>query len=261
MIAPLFEFFEVISEELSSQASRVITRDALQVNKEVSSLLDDLKQEMRAATTEEAIEMAVGALLLHFKEKGAQLPFGFDSGTGRFEAIDFEFLSFVNGMVSIRGVGKRSRDFECHVAQRIGKRATGTIHRVGHPRDKKKKKAVFNKYLRPLGFSRPVLLGKEKDGGFDILWLLPLGTIPHRPIVSVQCKNGEFNMEEADKSVGAGRRSFSQHGGLQPDVHVPCVLFNDYIRSDILTRKQLNFVPLGLTDLAVLHTPVSVELI
>jgi hypothetical protein len=68
-------------------------------------------------------------------------------------------------------------------------------------------------------------------------------------------------MEVADQSVGAGSRSFSQHSGLQPSVHVPCVLFNDYIYPEILTTKQLNFVPLGLTDLAPVTETISVELI
>jgi hypothetical protein len=44
-------------------------------------------------------------------------------------------------------------------------------------------------------------------------------------------------------------------------VHVPCVLFNDYILPQRLTKKQLNFVPLGLTDLAGLVQKISVELI
>jgi hypothetical protein len=106
-----------------------------------------------------------------------------------------------------------------------------------------------------------VALGQEKDGGLDILWLLPLGSIPHRPIVSVQCKNGEFNVEVADTSLGAGVRSLSQHTGLQPTVHVPCVFFNDYIHADILGGKQLQYVPLGLTDLARMQHKISVKLI
>ena len=119
----------------------------------------------------------------------------------------------------------------------------------------------FNAHLKTLGFDRPVLLGKEKDGGLDILWLLPMGTIPHRPLVSVQCKNGEFNMEVADQSVGAATRSFSRHTGLQPTIHVPCVLFNDYISPESFTLKQLTFVPLGLTDLARMNERISLQMI
>ena len=164
-------------------------------------------------------------------------------------------------MNSIRSIGKRSHDFECTVARRLSNRATGSIHRVGHPRDTKKKSAQFNEYLRTLGFSRPVLLGKDKDGGLDILWFLPIGTAPHRPIVSVQCKNGVFNMDEARKSVGSASDSLSQHGGLQSQVHVSCVLFNDYIYPELFSAKQMHFVPLGITDLAPLEQKVSVELI
>jgi hypothetical protein len=261
MFGSLFEFFEVIADELSTENSRVLTRFDLQVGHEESTLLDDLQCEMRAGSSDEAIERAVAGLRRHFEGKGAQLPFTYDPNTGRFTATDPPFLAFVKDMSSIRSVGGRSRDFECRVAERLGQRATGTVHRVGFPRNTKKNKRDFNGYLRTLGFGRPVLLGKEKDGGLDILWLLPLGTIPHRPIVSVQCKNGEFDITVADSSVGAGSRSFAQHAGLQGGVHVPCVLFNDYIEPEGLTPKPLNFVPLGLTDLALLHRQITVNCI
>jgi hypothetical protein len=259
MASASFEFFEVIAEELSAEPSRVITREELEIGDERSPLLESLKREMKAAGTEEAIQKAVEELRLHFQTKGARLPFDYEVATGRFTATDRAFLAFVKDMSSIRSIGKRSREFECEVATWLSKRATGVIHRVGHPRDTKKKSADFNKHLKTLGFERPVLLGKEKDGGLDIMWLLPLGTIPHRPIVSVQCKNGEFKVETGDTSLGASSRSFSQHGGLQPSVHVPCVLFNDYLYPKLLTQKQMNYVPLGLSDLASLETMMAVE--
>jgi len=261
MYSPLFEFFEIIAEELSTESSRILTRSDLQVRDEDSPLLEELKREMAASSVEEAIEYAVDALRTHFESKGGTLPFEYDSTTGRFTARDPEFLSFIKDMSSIRSISKRSRDFEYTIAEHLGRRATGSVHRIGHPRDTRKKSKDFNAYLRTLGFARPVLLGKEKDGGLDILWLLPFGTIPHRPIVSVQCKNGKFNIADADASIGAGSRSFSQHAGLQPSVHVPCVLFNDYIEPSGLTTKQLNFVPLGLTDLTPLTRTIAVEFI
>lgn len=257
----LFDFFEMVAEELSADKSRIITREDLKIDDEESTLLADMKREMKAASTEEAFQKAVEALREHFKLKGSKLPFDYNSVTGRFTATDDEFLNFINQMSGIRSLGKKSRNFECCVAQRLGKRASGTIHRVGHPRDRKKTKVEFNNYLKSLGFKRPVSLGMDKDGGFDILWLLPIGTIPHKPIVSVQCKNGKFNMGVADTSVGAGTRSLSQHGGLMPSVHVPCVLFNDYIYPEVFNEKQLNFVPLGLTDLATVESMITVDMI
>jgi len=258
---PIFDFLEVVAEELSAEESRVITRDDLVARDEESPLLEELKRETRAGNAENAIQLAVEELKRHFKAKGAKLPFDYDPTTGRFTATDRDFLAFVKDMSSIRSIGTRSRDFECGVAKQLCRRATGSVHRVGHPRDKKKKKAQFNRYLRKLGFDQPVSLGKEKDGGFDILWMLPVGTIPHRPIVSVQCKNGEFNMAEADKSVAAGKRSFGQNHRLQPSVHVPCVLFNDYLHPQRITQKAVEFIPLGLTDLASLDRLVTLEFI
>lgn len=262
MPTPLFEFFEFIAEELSTSDSRVITREDFGIDDDGDSpLLEALMKDLKASGLEDAIPCAVNAIQEHFESKGAKSPFEYKRETGRFQAIDSEFLSFVNEMRAMRSLGKRSRDFECSVAERLGQRVTGAVHRVGHVRDKKKKQKDFNAHLQTLGFDGPVLLGKEKDGGLDILWLPPLGSVPHRPIVSIQCKNGEFNMEVADSSVGAGSRSLSQHAGLQATVHVPCVLFNDYVHPQMLTSKQLNFVPLGLTDLVAIERNCSVEFI
>jgi hypothetical protein len=256
-----FEFFEVIAEELSVEESRVLTRKDLQLNPEQAPLLDELKDEMESQTTEDAIRSAVEHLAVHFQSKGSELPFAYDEPTGRFEATDLEFLRFVRDTSGIRSLGKRSRDFEMSVLQRLGRRVTGALHRVGFPRDHKKRRGAFNEHLKQLGFNGQVLLGHEKDGGLDILWELPLGAVPHRPIVSVQCKNGEFDIGQADQSVGAGSRSLAQHRGLQPSVHIPCVLFNDYIYPTIVVNKPLNFVPLGLSDLSHPQTPVSVDAI
>ena len=261
MPTPLFEFFEVIAEELSTTPSTVITPDSLRPKEKGSILLDQLARQMKAGSADDAIERAVKGLREHFRLKDSKLPFDYEARTGLFTATDADFLGFVDAMRGIRSINTRSRDFECTVATWLGKRVTGAVHRVGHPRDTKKKSKEFNKHLRTLGFQGPVLLGKEKDGGLDILWMLPLGTQPHRPLVSVQCKNGVFKMEAADISLGAGTRSLSQHGRLQAGVHVPCVLFNDYLSPDIMTSKQMNFVPLGLSDLAAMETKVSVELI
>jgi len=261
MPGPLFEFFEIIAEELSIHDSSVITPASLKAKDQDSSLLEDLKHECKVISAEEAIKIAVEELRKHFKEKGSELPFKYAPATGVFTAKDSAFLTFIKDMSLIRGSGKRSRDFECRVTDRLQLRATGEIHRVGHPRDIKKKKTEFNAHLQTLGFYRPVLLGKEKDGGLDILWQLPLGTTRYRPFVSVQCKNGKFDMSGAQASVGVGSISLSQHGGLQPSVHVPCVLFNDYLGPHRFTEKQLNFVPLGLSDLASLEKSVSVKFI
>ncbi|NUM73596.1 hypothetical protein HUU40_04460 [candidate division KSB1 bacterium] len=263
MPKPLFEFFEFIAEELASTESMVITREDFRINDDGDSpLLETLMKDLKATGLDDTIPRAVKTLQEHFESKDAQLPFEYAQETGRFTARDSEFLSFVNNMRNMRSIGKRSRDFECQVAIRLCQRASGAVHRVGFPRDEKKTRRDFNAYLQTLGFGGPVLLGnKEKDGGLDILWLLPIGSIPHRPIVSVQCKNGEFNIEEADVSVSASSRSLSQHSGLQEPVHVPCVLFNDYVYPQILTPKKLNFVPLGLTDLATMGQKCTVKLI
>jgi hypothetical protein len=261
MPSPLFEFFEAIADELVPATSRVITRDDLKIDEQTAFVFDELKEELGASTTAEAIEMAVTALDAHFSARGAMLPFSYDATTGRFTVVDPDYLTFIKEMRRIRSIGIHSRKFECSVAERLGRRATGAVHRVGHPRDQKRRSVEFNSHLKSLGFGEKVLFGKEKDGGLDILWMLPVGAVPHRPLVSVQCKNGVINLDAAHASVGSGGISLGAHRGLQAVVHVPCVLFNDYITSSDLTPKAMNFVPLGLTDLAPLQVPAVVELL
>jgi len=252
----IFEFFEIVAEELSVQESRVLTRRDLQLNQEHAPIIDELKDEMEVETTEQAILAGINFLAQHFQSKGSLLPFAYDEQTARFVTTDHIFLQFVRDTRNIRSLREKAKSFELSVLQRLGQRTTGGLHRVGFPRDHDKSRAAFNNYLKKLGFNGKVLLGKEKDGGFDILWELPIGAVPHRPIVSVQCKNGEFDMGQAHRSVGDAGISLGQHRGLQPHIHIPCVLFNDYIYSDMLTPKQLNFVPLGLSDLSRPSEPV-----
>jgi hypothetical protein len=260
MPSPIFAFFEVVAEELCSEPSRVITRADLQVSAENSPLFDELKDETRSPTTEQAIRVAVASLDNHFREKGSMLPFSYDPDSGRFDAVDIPFLRFIKEMSSIRSIGTRSKDFELGILEKLRNRAIGSLHRVGHPRITRRSQSQCNAYLKTLGFAGNVLIGKDKDGGLDILWFLPLGSKPHRPIVSVQCKNGVFNMDEGDKSVGAGLKSLGLHGRLLASVHVPCVLYNDYLCPE-MAPKPMNFVPLGLTDLSPMANLLTVEAI
>jgi hypothetical protein len=257
MLNPIFEFFEVVAEELCTDPSRVITPNDFEIHDDFSPLLEDLKVTTHAKSTADAVQAAVKLLESHFKGKGSALPFIYDPYTALFQATNLPYLEFIKQMKSIRSIGKRSREFEVEVMNKLSSRVTGSLHRVGHPRDTKHSKSEFNAYLKVLGFERSVLLGADKDGGLDILWVLPLGTVPHQPIVSVQCKNGNFDLAEGDKSIGAGSRSLACHGRLQNTVHVPCVLFNDYLYPEILTTKPMNFVPLGLTDLSPLEVLTS----
>src|SRR5689334_17524326 len=127
MPAPIFEFFEVVVDELTVHTSSVITPDSLKAKDKDSSLVDDLKRDLKAQTS--------------------RLPFDFQASTALFVATDSDFLNFIKNMSRIRSVGKRSKEFECGVAQQLHKRVSGDIHRVGHPRDVKKTKKAFNAHL------------------------------------------------------------------------------------------------------------------
>jgi hypothetical protein len=249
MPSPLFQFFEMVAEELTLEESRVLTAADFDPEGNNASVLDELRDELNVLTNDQAIQEGVRRLEQHFIERGSKLPFAYEAQFARFTAIDKEYLQFVTSIRELRGNGKRSKDFELGVMKRMALRLTGALHRVGHPRDTRRTKREFNAYLSGLGFDGDVIWDKEKDGGFDILWILPMGAPSHRPIVSVQCKNGMYKTAEGDQSTGTTKRSLNLHSGLMVDAHVLCVMFNDYITRDILPRKAMHWVPLGLSDL------------
>ncbi len=253
MPSPLYEFLEVIADELMAQNPRIITPESLEARGRESSLFQDLRTLTKTTDNARAITLALDLLQRHFAARGASLPFVYDAGSGEFRATDLDFLRFIQFASNVRGERAPAREFERRVAERVAGRVTGEVHRVGWPREVNQRSLQFNEHLRTrFGFAQSVAIGRDKDGGFDILWLLPLGALPHKAIVSVQCKNGRYNKEEAHRSVAAGAESFGQHGRLNPSIHVPCVLFNDYIESEMLSPKAMIFVPLGITDLAAL---------
>lgn len=249
MPSPLFQFFEMVAEELTLEESRVLTALDFDPAGNDSSVLDELREQLGVMTNDDAIRGAVDRLEEHFKARGSGLPFSYDAESSRFRAIDKEYLELITQMREIRGQGKSSKTFELSVMGRVKLRVTGALHRVGDPRDVKKKKKQFNAYLAKIGFGGNVLTGRERDGGFDILWELPIGAKPHRPLVSLQCKNSVYRLKDGDASCGPAKRSLNEHSGLMAEVHVLCVFFNDYITSDLLPKKAMPWVPLGLSDL------------
>lgn len=258
MLTPTFRFFESICNELADAQSVVVTRDDFVVDGPKAPLMDDLDLEYRRSDDDGALGDAVTALSKHFASKGASLPFTYNPVTGRFTATDAEYIDFVDLMRNIRSNPKMSSEFERKVTERLALRTTGVIHRVGWKRTRDQQVKQFNRYLQKhIGFTQDVLLGKEKDGGLDILWAPPIGSFPHRPLVSVQCKNGEYDRTVADASLGPSKGSLDRQDGLLPEVHLYCVLFNDYITPNILPEKRVGFVPLGISDLAAPLRPIE----
>jgi hypothetical protein len=250
MLSATFRLFESLCNELASAESVILTPDDSIVDGVKSPLIADLELEYHRSD-DSALADAVNFLAQHFELRGATLPFTYDHATGKFTALDRTYIDFVDLMRNIRSNPRRSSEFEVRATERLALRTTGVIHRVGWQRTKNQRVKTFNQYLeKQLGFTRPVLLGKEKDGGLDILWSPPLGSFPHRPLVSMQCKNGEYNRAVADASVQVTKSSLDRQEGLFADVHVYCVLFNDYITSETLPEKRVGFVPLGISDLA-----------
>lgn len=200
---------------------------------------------------------ALTALREHFRARGSDLPFTYELSTRSFVVADRPYIEFVAKASKMRGVRKDSRAFEIATANRLSRRGIGGFHRTGWPRLKSKKVTEFNEYLSLLGFDRRMAFGKEKDGGLDILWMLPLGAVPRRPILSFQCKNGSYDIEDAGKSNVKTEMSFGCHEGLLHTVHTLCVVFNDYIEESMLLKKPYPFVPLGLSDLAEPLVPLT----
>lgn len=245
---PIFELFEALCTELAGRPdAQVIDENNLSDD----GLVDDLKRALRQTDPAIAFERGVEAIAAHFDSKGGILPFNYDLPTRQFTPSDTEYLSFIAFAAANRGSSSDSRAFENRTLNQLAKRLCGSLRGVGHPRTTHAKKAEYLKYLRTLGFDRNALNPYDRDGGFDILWLPPLGTIPLRPIVSVQCKNASFDREEAGASVEQSARTLSRHSHLRRAGTIQFIVFNDYIGPEYVGRAVgWGYIPLGLTDLA-----------
>lgn len=246
---PVFELFEALCIELAKRPDpQVIDENNLSDD----GLIDDLQTTLRETDPAKAFERGVAGIAAHFAEKEASLPFTYDLPTRQFAAYDVDYLNFIAFASAHRGSGPDSRDFERHTLDRLVKRLTGSLRGVGNPRATLTKKAEFLGYLKKLGFDNNALEPRDRDGGFDILWLPPLGTVPLRPIVSVQCKNASFNREDAAKSVEQAGRTLARHSHLRRCGTMQLVVFNDYIDRTYVGRAAgWGFLPLGLSDLAL----------
>src|SRR6059058_2470242 len=102
MPSPLFQFFEMLAEELTLEESRVLTAQDFDPAGNDSSVLDELRNELGVMTNDEAIRVAVKRLEEHFAARGSRLPFSFDAASSRFLATDQEYLKLVTAMREIR---------------------------------------------------------------------------------------------------------------------------------------------------------------
>jgi hypothetical protein len=245
---PAFELFEAICQELTARETTIIPEDDVS-----PALIEDLKDHYGETADRTAFERALAELTEHFAGKGSKLPFEFDGATGEFRAADTDYIAFVAFAANKRGLGGTdAKDFEVRTVERLAKRLTGALHRVGTPRTQHNKKKDFVRYLKALGFDDDCLEPRDKDGGLDILWLPPLGSVPLRPVVSVQCKNASFNADEANASVGRAHTTLQRHSHIRGHNSLYFVVFNDYIDKTYIGRARgWAFIPLGLSDLGV----------
>lgn len=254
---PTFDLFEEICSELSGQQESVLIDDDFS-----PATVQGVKRWARETATTFAIAKALSYLDKHFQTRGSALPFNYDLTTGIFRAINREFIDFVSDAQSQRSTGEDSSNFEVNTSKHIARKLTGILRRVGSPRAKHKTRKQFAAYLvKEFGFDAEVLVGRDQDGGFDILWFPPLGAFPFRAIVSIQCKNSLYNRKVGFESVGRAKQTLSRHSHARAEgYHLHFVIYNDYIDEKIRDHaRHVGFVPLGLSDLAPLTTPMSLE--
>ncbi len=251
MASAIFEFFELMVDEFQGKKEVFFGVGRMQDRHGTpNTLLVELKRELKVSKDSDVIPTAVKEIIAHFEEKSGTEPFNYEPSTSRFYSPNEDFMDFVRTCKEIRSLGTRAKDFELAILERLSHKLSGEIHRVGWPHERLKRSVEFNKHLRAnFGFKLDVALGSEKDGGFDILWKIPLGGAPFVPIVSIQCKNGDYSFVQAASSLVASRTSLVRHVYLHKEVHVNCVVFNDYISPKELFPKGSEYVPIGLSDL------------
>lgn len=254
---PAFELFEEICTELSDQDETVLTDDDFS-----DATLERLKRWAKQPAAHTAIAKAYDYLRKHFESRGSILPFAYDLDTGQVTVLNREYIDFVFNSREQRSSPKEAKDFESATSIHLASRLTGLVRRVGSPRKKHKSRAEFAAYLiKEFDFRERVLVGQDKDGGFDILWFPPLGAFPFRAMVSIQCKNTLYDREEGLESVGRASQVLRRHShATAEENHLHCVIYNDYIDEGVMEHaRDAGFVPLGLSDLAPLTTAVSVD--
>jgi len=223
-------------------------------------VIESIKRSYKETATTSAIAKAVDYLSKHFDKRGSVLPFRYDLATGRVTSLHREYIDFVSDAQDQRTIRKESKNFEVATSRHLATRLTGILRRVGSPRTKLKRRPEFAAYLETqFGFEKRVLVGNDKDGGFDILWFPPLGAFPFRAMVSIQCKNSLYDRDDGFKSVGRAKQSLLRHTHAKAEeCHLHCVVYNDYIDEKVMEHaREAGFVPLGLSDLAPLTIPVS----
>ena len=232
-------------------------------NRVGAALMEDIMERFDETSAATAYKCALDEIKGHFAERRARLPYKVSFNKRQFTALDNDYVEFVAFARSYRGVGgKPSKEFEIRTVNRLRTRLTGDLSRVGVPRDRLKKKGDVVAYLGSLGFDKNCLEARDKDGGLDILWLPPLGAVPLRPVVSLQCKNAFFDEHEADASTARAARTLNRHSHIRGG-HLKFVVFNDYIDRKAFQGRAVGwtFMPLGLTDLAALSGRGTVELL
>jgi len=222
-------------------------------------LVESVKRSYKEGVATSAVAKALNYLSNHFDRRGSALPFHYDLTTGKVTALNREYIDFVSDAQDQRTTPKEAKNFEIATSKHLATRLTGILRRVGSPRTKYKGRDEFAGYLGTFGFEKRVLVGNDKDGGFDILWFPPLGAFPFRAMVSLQCKNSTYNREEGFKSVGRAKQSFLRHSHARAEeCHLHCVVYNDYIDEKVMEHaRHAEFVPLGLSDLAPLTVQIS----
>jgi hypothetical protein len=258
MLSASFELFEFVCTELSGRDSCFITNEDLGAETEESTggriddILDNLRTEHEASDNQSAIAAALTRLERHFESRHSELPFSYDLNIRKFSSKDNDFIRFIAEASGRRSSGgKFAKEFENATCRRLATKVTGVLHNVGAPRIRLKSKPQFKKYLRGLGFDSRVVIGQEKDGGLDILWMPPFGSAPVAPVISLQCKNGLFSRSVAREASARTEETLLCHTMLRGNaVHLSAIVFNDYIEPDRLPNKPITYVPLGLSDLA-----------
>jgi hypothetical protein len=254
---PAFELFEDVCEELSDKDETVLTDNDFN-----AATLESVKRWSKQTVTQAALAKTLEYLRNHFEARGSSLPFNYDLATGRVTVQDRQYTDFLFRAQEQRSSQKESKNFESATSQHLASRLTGIVRRVGSPRRKHKSRKNFASYLiKEFNFRKNVLVGQDKDGGLDILWFPPLGAFPFRAMVSIQCKNSPYDRDDGFKSVGRAKQTLRRHShATAEENHLHCVVYNDYIDEKVMEHaRDAEFVPLGLSDLAPLTTPVSVD--
>ena len=240
----VFSAFEMMVEEALARGGEWLFE-----HEEIEQI-SEVQRELKAGSAQDAIKALKNFLEEYFKDRHSPPIIEISVNPNRIRIVSNDSAKFIKAAMRVRNNQRNAKEFENIISDELSKKLTGEVINIGYPR-KDKKVRIFKDKLKELGIDVSILRKKVKDGGLDILWVLPLGKRSEIPFVNFQCKNKDIPGKDVDASVIEARRTFARHTYFKnPELMPIFVVMNTYLCEEIVAGSSgQGYVYLGLTEI------------